>query len=61
MKKNILGILSVFLFAPAFILAYMVLFGFGASVNQCFAAFVLCVAGAYVLFWREFWRDMSDH
>jgi hypothetical protein len=56
MKKNILGILSVFLFAPAFILAYMALFGFGASVNQCFAAFVLCVAGATVLFWR----DMSN-
>lgn len=56
MKKYILGILSVFLFAPAFILAYMVLFGFGATGNQCFAAFVLCVAGAFVLVGR----DMSD-
>ena len=53
MKKDILFILSVFLFAPALILAYMILFGFGASLNQCFAAFVLCVAGAFVSFWRE--------
>jgi hypothetical protein len=53
MKKKLLSILSVFLFAPAFILAYMILFGFGASINQCFAVFVLCVAGVTVLFSRD--------